>query len=319
MNHNLTEISALQSTEGDALAPLKNLSMPDQAVIARSANAAMRMAESFVITTPNDYELCADELKNVKAKINALESKRTAITGPMNIALKAINDLFRGPMEVLKSAETKFKTSMLAYDAEQERLAALARAAAEKIAAAERKRMEDEARRVEQAAQAESQRLARIEADRVAAAKAIQDQLAAAAAAAAAAGNAAAAAEAKRQADEAIAHDQLAQQQAEKQAAQAAEETANEAACLAMIAAVTTAPVVYVAPAKAVGTSIAKTMDYEVVNLLELVKHIAVHPELISLLMTDSTKLRAYVRGLGMNTNLPGVKVFEKRTLSARA
>ena len=55
------------------------------------------------------------------------------------------------------------------------------------------------------------------------------------------------------------------------------------------------------------------------VDLAALIVYVAAHPDLISLVMTDSVKLRAYVRGLGMNTNLPGVRVFEKRSMSARA
>ena len=71
-------------------------------------------------------------------------------------------------------------------------------------------------------------------------------------------------------------------------------------------------------PAKAAGTSIAKTVDYEVVSLIDLVKHVAANPDLISLLSFDSTKMRGYVKGLGLNTKLPGVRVFEKRTMAAR-
>jgi hypothetical protein len=60
--------------------------------------------------------------------------------------------------------------------------------------------------------------------------------------------------------------------------------------------------------AKATGTSIKTAVDYEVTSLISLVRHIADNPVLINLVMKDSVKLRAYVRGLGLNTNLPGVR-----------
>lgn len=317
MNNDQAELTAVQS--GDALSQVKALTLPDQAGLDRSAGAALRMADSFVITTQDDFELCADELRNVKTKINLLEGKRTAITGPMNAALKAVNDLFRGPMDMLKRAETTFKGSMLTFSEAQERIAAEARRVAEAEAAAERKKIEDAAREVDRLAKIESQRLAKIEADRVAAAQAEQDRLAAEATAAAAAGNEAGILEAERLAEEAFERDQLAAVQAQEQAAQANKAAAAQAEALRMNAAVTSAPVVQIAQAKAAGTSVSKTVDYELTSLLALVQHVAARPELINLLAADSVKLRAYVRGLGMNTNLPGVKVFEKRTMSARA
>ena len=78
-------------------------------------------------------------------------------------------------------------------------------------------------------------------------------------------------------------------------------------------------PVAVQAPAKVSGISTSKTVDFEVVDLHALIKHVAAHPELITLLMADSVKLRAQVRATGMNTALPGVRVYQKATMSARA
>lgn len=41
--------------------------------------------------------------------------------------------------------------------------------------------------------------------------------------------------------------------------------------------------------------------------------------ELHARLQVDSVKLRAYVRGLGTACALPGVRVFEEKTMRARA
>ena len=72
------------------------------------------------------------------------------------------------------------------------------------------------------------------------------------------------------------------------------------------------------APPAVKGISTSTNVDFEVNDLHALVKHVAAHPELINLITADSVKIRAYVRGLGMATNLPGVRVFEKQTMSAR-
>lgn len=301
------------------LTEVKALSVPDMAVMTRSADSALRMAQTFVIANEDDYQLAGDELAAVKGRINKLEATRTGITGPMNKALDAINALFKGPMGVLKSAEASLKTSMLTYHEEQERKAAEARRVAAAAAEAERQRIAEEARKVEQAAAAERQRIA-AEAARVAAAsKAEQDRLAQEAAAAAAAGNGAAAAEAERAAAASRLQADLDAQQA-KQRDQEAEQRASEfAAAMRHQMAVTSAAVTSIDTAKAKGTSVKVTVDYEVTSLISLVKHISENPALISLVMEDSVKLRAYVRSMGLNANLPGVRVFSKNTMSAKA
>ena len=108
-------------------------------------------------------------------------------------------------------------------------------------------------------------------------------------------------------------------QEEARQQAEASEQATAEAQAAMVTAAVVSMPVAAQAPAKVSGISTSKTMDYEVEDLHALVVHVAAHPELISLLMADSVKLRAQVRATGMNTKLPGVRVFEKRSMSARA
>ena len=307
------------TTTPTLLTKVQALILPDTETMNRSAKSALRMAMSFFITCDEDEEMAGEELMAVKSKINALEAKRISIAGPLHKAWTDFNQMFKAPMDELKNAEEKLKNSIIAYRSEKERLAVIARQKAEKEAAAARKKIEDEARRIEQEAEAERQRLAKIEAERAAAAQAEQDRLTAAASEAIAAGNTAAAVEAERLANEAFERDQLATQQAREQEEQVCAAAANDVACLKLTAAVTSAPVLHFSKPKAPGISTVRTVDFEVINLHELVKHVAENPDLINLFLTDSTRLRAYVRGLGMNTNLPGVRVFEKKSLSARA
>jgi colicin import membrane protein len=262
-------------TTPDILAPVVALTLPDSAALSQRAQTALAFIRDFKVDSQEAYGLAAEELQTIKARANKLEEQRTAITGPINKALKAINDLFRPAAEALAEGERLLKTKMLDYSREQERIAAEQRRRAEEAAAAERRRAEEEA------------------ADRAAEARRLAEE----AAAAAAAGDAQAAE---------VATSNMQRAQAEAQAA------ANTAAMVV-------APVVAIEKPAAKGISTSKKIDFEVVDTLALIKHIAAHPELAALVRVDDVKLRAYVRGLGMATNLPGVRVFEDAVMSARA
>jgi regulator of protease activity HflC (stomatin/prohibitin superfamily) len=95
------------------------------------------------------YEAAADELRLVKGQIKALEEKRTAITDPLNKALRRINDLFRPVRAALESAEAVYKSKLRDYDAEQERIAREAQAKAEQKAREERERLQRQADELE--------------------------------------------------------------------------------------------------------------------------------------------------------------------------
>lgn len=301
------------------LTEIKALTLPDVALMTRGADSALRMANNFVITTDDDYNLAGEELQAVKAKLKRMEETRTSITGPMNKALDAINALFRGPRTALEAAEKAIKGNMLTYHNEKERIAAEARQAQEAAAAAERARLAEEARQVEQRAAAERKRIADEAAAAESARKQEQERLAAEAEKAAAAGNAAAAEEAARKIEASRLQSTLEAQQAEQRQQEANARANEEAASIIAATAAASAPVTSIASVRAKGASVKVTVDFEVTNLLSLVQHIATHPELINLVTEDSIKLRAYVRGLGVNAKLPGVRVFEKQSMSSRA
>jgi len=128
----------------------------------------------------------------------------------------------------------------------------------------------------------------------------------------------------QRKAEEArLQAERIAREQREKLEAEARELAAQgrtgEAAVKETVAQmVVAAPVAAPAPPAVKGISTSTTIDFEVVDLHALVKHIAAHPELVNLITADSVKIRAYVRGLGMATNLPGVNIFQKQTLASR-
>jgi hypothetical protein len=144
-------------------------------VLANQAQQQLANAADFVIDSHMMFELASDDLKKVKSLQKEVEEKRTGITGPLNTAVKAVNDLFRAPKEYLEKAEATLKRSMVTWTNEQERLAAIARAEAEAAARAERERLAAEARAQAEAAakaQAEAQAAAKA-GDQEAAAKAM--------------------------------------------------------------------------------------------------------------------------------------------------
>lgn len=260
----------------------------DAIVLSSKAERALANAKDFTVDSQDMLEAAADDLKHVKALMATVEAKRTAITGPMNIALKAVNDFFRPAKTYLDEAEAVLKRAMVTYTDEQARLAREAQRKADEAARQERERLAAEQR--------EQERIAREAAE--AAERARQE-----AAEAQARGDAEAEAVALAKAD---------------QQAAVAETAVAEAQAAEVTAAVVTAPAAVVPARKVAGISTRRAIDHEVTDLQALVKHVAEHPEHQSLLVVDSVKLRAYVNGLGLNTNLPGVRVFEKSVMSAR-
>ncbi len=132
-------------------------------VLAGKAQSALDSACDFVIDSQTLFEVASDDLKQVKALQKEVEEKRTSITGPINQAVKAVNDLFRQPKEYLEKAEATLKRAMVSWTSEQQRLAAIARAEAEAAARAERERLaalereqQEAARKAQQEAQTAS-------------------------------------------------------------------------------------------------------------------------------------------------------------------
>lgn len=258
-------------------------------VLTGQAQRALAGAADFVVDSPDMMDAAADDLRAVKGLQKNVEAQRTTITAPLNQVLRAVNDLFRPAGEFLAQAEAKLKGAMLTYTTEQQRLAEEARRKAEAEAAAERARLADEQRRQDAIAR-----------------QAAQDALAAerAASEAAARGDAAAAAAAQEQA---------------RVASEAAQQADIARAAAEVTAAVVSMPVEIAAPAKVSGISTSKSIDFVVEDLQALIRHVAANPALVGLLVPDTVRLRAQVRATGMQTQLPGVRVFVKQSMSARA
>lgn len=273
-------------------------------IFSGKARRMLADAQEFVIDSPELYQAAAEDLQAVKTLAARVEETRVSITGPLHQAKVAVDALFKAPKDFLAQAESKLKTVMLRYDDEQERIREaerrrvqeLERQERERLAAIERKQQAEAREREEKAraAEAEARRLEE-EAQRLAAA-----------------GDEKAAAEVQERASE-----KLSEAESEASAAHIA---TGEADATAQTAATFSIAPATPEPVRVSGISTSKTVDFEVTDLYELVCHIA-KPEnkhLIGLLNADSVKLRNQVRATGMQTVLPGVRVFQKKTLSSR-
>lgn len=96
---------------------------------------AMALLEGFSITTEEEHTMAGEILQVVKAQWKALEERRTAVTGPLNEALRTVNDWFRPVQGPLKAAEDilkeKISTFVLARKAANEAAMLAASAAAQ--------------------------------------------------------------------------------------------------------------------------------------------------------------------------------------------
>lgn len=85
-----------------------------------AAENALLVAKSLVITTPDQLDYAAVQLKAVKAKYNELEATRKSMTAPIDQAKKRIMDFFRAPLGFLEDAERILKNAIATYQREQE-------------------------------------------------------------------------------------------------------------------------------------------------------------------------------------------------------
>lgn len=90
--------------------------------IATQANELTKKVSSLKIIDQQGYVNAAELLRTVKALSKKLEDTRKGITSPLDVAKKAVMDLFRAPSDVLETAEKKIKDEMIIYSNEQDRI-----------------------------------------------------------------------------------------------------------------------------------------------------------------------------------------------------
>lgn len=100
---------------------------------------------SVKISTPDEYEQAAEQLKVVKGWGKILEENRKDMTQPFLEAQKKINNYYRESGDKCVSIESTIKKAMIEYQDEQERQRRLQAAAAEETARKEREKLEAQA------------------------------------------------------------------------------------------------------------------------------------------------------------------------------
>ncbi len=129
---------------------------PDGALMLKSAEGMLAIAQSFIIDSPIMYEAAAEELKAIKAKAKALDEERKGITREFDALKKRVMELFKPALSRLEMAEACIKEAMTHWDDEQRRQAAKAQRILDEHAAKERERAEQLAReKVAEAAEAD--------------------------------------------------------------------------------------------------------------------------------------------------------------------
>ncbi|MGD9885813.1 MAG: hypothetical protein AB7U95_37520 [Reyranella sp.] len=131
-------------------------------------------AATYQVTTPEQYQRGAEDLKRVKAAQKRLEETRTSLTKPINESLRRLNDFFRSPADRLVVIERAIKGALTRFADEQERLRREEQRKADEAARREREALAEKQRQAEEKAKAEQERLRREAAEAEAAGRAAE-------------------------------------------------------------------------------------------------------------------------------------------------
>ena len=127
---------------------------PDALLLDKQSQESLTLANAYTITTTEQFQFAAEELKAIKAGIKSAEKMRKEATGPLDDAKKTIMDWFRPIEDRYIKAEVKIKTSMIIFQREEERKRIVAEAASREVARKEQERINDEAMAAAERAQA---------------------------------------------------------------------------------------------------------------------------------------------------------------------
>lgn len=257
---------------------------PELKKLGDNTNTLLAAAIAFVVRTEDDYQLAAENLKAVKAEARRIETERMGMTRPLDAAKKTIMDHFRPWETALSQAETAWKQSMGAYQAEQRRLREEAERRAAEAARKERERLAAEAAKREEAARKERER-----------------------------------AEAKaRELEEAGKTERAAALRVRAEERAVATESDAQALQLAAMT-MPTAPVVHMPAPKAAGVSSRTIWKHEVTDLRALARAVADGIVPPTAILPNDSYLGQRARADKEHTNIPGVRVFSDTSVAVRA
>jgi DNA repair exonuclease SbcCD ATPase subunit len=111
--------------------------------------------QTLKIIDQASYESAAGLLKTIKDMAKRLEEERKKITSPLDVAKKAVMDLFRSPSEKLSESESKLKSLMLDYQEVQDRIRREQEAKLQREAEKKQRELEDRAQKAEESGKTE--------------------------------------------------------------------------------------------------------------------------------------------------------------------
>lgn len=151
------------AVDGDGvITQLTQLTFPAVPTASELMEPAQMALDAMKITTVNsaaEAEFALEDLRGVKSALADLETRRTAITGPMNDKLKEVNGIFRPAREAYEEAERLGKSLLLDFDRREAQCVENERRAAAAAAEAERQRLQKIADDAQRAADEEAERL----------------------------------------------------------------------------------------------------------------------------------------------------------------
>lgn len=279
--------------------PEKNLTLNFNSAMMEYGPKSDRLfsiAQSYQIDSQEMLIAASDELKVIKEFAAQVEATEKEFTKPLNDLKTKWIAFFKPSRERLAQAEKHIKGGIDTYLKAQEQKRLAAQAEAERLARVERARLEAEAKRIADEAAAQ-ERKAREEQARIDAETKKAQQ----------AGDAAAAAALQKQAQEARA----ASDQAQLSAAQQAQTLQDQAMFVPV-------PIIAAEVQKVSGLSQTHTHAAEITSLKELA--LAVGQGLVpeSYIEANMTLLNKQAKALGEQLNIPGVKVVKKTGITQR-
>lgn len=87
--------------------------------VAADAEGVLQLATSYQVGTREQFQEAMELLRRVKGLWNRLEAERVKVTGPLNAALKTVNDWFRTPLDKLRRAEAHLKDVSGGFEARE--------------------------------------------------------------------------------------------------------------------------------------------------------------------------------------------------------
>lgn len=123
------------------------VSVPMPADETTGARKSLELAQNYRVTTPEEYECAADDLKLIKARYNRIDSARKTLKRPIDEAAKQVQGFFTPALTLLKRAEDALKRKLVDYDNAQEVKRRQMQAEAEQRAAAERLKLQERSRK----------------------------------------------------------------------------------------------------------------------------------------------------------------------------